>query len=94
MLKKKKNPFAISFIHSPSIHLDAGFIPGTTLVYREAISSIFQNLKKKHGCVEVVEKSRVLLCFCHRWKPKKKKKMELSLKRERSDETLEFYFKF
>lgn len=31
--------------------------------------------------------------FCNRWKPKKKKK-ELSLKREISDETMEFYFKF
>ena len=74
MLKKKKNPFAISFIHSPSIHLDAGFIPGTTLGYREAISSIFQNLKKKHGCVEVVEKSRVRKLLPQMETKKKKRK--------------------
>ena len=41
----------------------------------------------------MVEKSRVSKLL-PQMETKKKKKMELSLKRERSDETLEFYFKF
>ena len=89
----KKNPFAISFIHSPSIHLDAGFIPGTTLGYRETISSIFQNLKKKTWMCWSGGKEQSKQAFATDGN-QKKKKMELSLKRERSDETLEFYFKF
>lgn len=73
---KKKNPFAVSFIHSQSIHLDAYFIPGTILGIREKISSIFQNFSKLKKIIWVCwsgEKRRGRK-LCKIWKPEKKKK--------------------
>lgn len=84
---------AVSFIHSPSIHLDACLMRGTVLGIRKSINTIFQNVSKLKKIIQV----------CWNWEQKRGRKVlqeletpnsqkELNLRREMSEEAVEFCF--